>query len=258
MAIIGNDSEKKRCRLSNAKTIQIDSFQTYRRVMWHLTIAVWSFRAGAKTITIGRDPSEHENGKDEKGWENASFYSPLHPRFKEFRGSGFKRPNLSGIAIAYYIHVLYRSRWYSIRDFLCWMYRLFLSFFFHFLPSPIVRDEKPLFATAEWFYDFVLHFNRFVNHTNFRGSFSDPFIYSLYTKCLRHRCPCKQSITFTFWTKSKIVHWANEQRTNNERNQCIVQYFYVLCMAITADILNLDQIWPNANVREMNAKETNK
>ncbi|KAG5311875.1 LAR phosphatase, partial [Pseudoatta argentina] len=28
---------------------------------------------------------EHENGKDEKGWENASFYSPLHSRFKEFR-----------------------------------------------------------------------------------------------------------------------------------------------------------------------------
>jgi len=176
MAIIGNDSEKKRCRLSNTKTIQIDSFQTYRRVMWHLTIAVWSFRAGAKTITIGRD--SRVNMRTEKTRKDGKTQAFIRLSILDSRssGSGFKRPDLLGIAIAYYIHVLYRSRWYSICDFLCWMYRLFLSFFFYFLSSPIVRDEKPLFATAEWFYDFVLHFNRFVNHTNFRSSFSDPFI----------------------------------------------------------------------------------
>lgn len=52
MAIMENDSGKKKCRLSNAKAKQIDSFQTYRRIIWHLTIAVWSFRTGVKMVTI--------------------------------------------------------------------------------------------------------------------------------------------------------------------------------------------------------------
>lgn len=48
------------------------------------------------------------------------------------------------------------------RDFLVAEWRRVRGYPLCFLPFSLVGDEKPLFATAEWFYDFVLHFDRFV------------------------------------------------------------------------------------------------
>ena len=53
---------------------------------------------------------EHENGKDEKKDGKTQAFIRLSILDSRSSGSGFKRPDLLGIAIAYYIHVLYRSR----------------------------------------------------------------------------------------------------------------------------------------------------
>ncbi|TGZ48000.1 hypothetical protein DBV15_05757 [Temnothorax longispinosus] len=85
MAIMENDSGKKKCRLSNAKAKQIDSFQTYRRIMWQYdNSSVWSFRAGVKMVTIEKDPGVNMRWERRERAEKRELYSPLCSRFKEF------------------------------------------------------------------------------------------------------------------------------------------------------------------------------
>jgi len=93
--------------------------------------------------------SRREEGDDKKrSWESMrrkrrermARVELLYLSIRDSRSSSLKLPGLLGIAIAYYIHVLYGGQWCSTRDSL-----LFLSLsFFRSLPFPIVRDEKLL------------------------------------------------------------------------------------------------------------------
>lgn len=75
--------------MSNARAI--DSSRTYRRITWRLTIAVWSFRAGAKVITIGRNSGVNvrREKRGRMGKRVLLFLSTC-----DSRSSGFKRPDL--------------------------------------------------------------------------------------------------------------------------------------------------------------------
>lgn len=97
--------------------------------MWHLTIAVWSFRAGVKIVTIERETAGGWTwgGKVEKGQENASF---IRLSVRDSSSSGFKRSDHLGIAVASPHTHLLRKLIFDPRFSVLNAQTLSLSFFF--------------------------------------------------------------------------------------------------------------------------------